>query len=79
MAKSVSGWGGGQLALMPPLVNAGSTRASVCGTVLTSPRPLPPAPLCRAQKNHTAHNQTRKAHRNGITKPQRQRFTSRKG
>ncbi|PSC67493.1 60S ribosomal L29-1 isoform B [Micractinium conductrix] len=30
-------------------------------------------------KNHTAHNQTRKAHRNGITKPQRQRFTSRKG
>ncbi|KAL4433616.1 hypothetical protein ABPG75_000057 [Micractinium tetrahymenae] len=30
-------------------------------------------------KNHTAHNQTRKAHRNGIKKPQRQRYTSRKG
>jgi large subunit ribosomal protein L29e len=30
-------------------------------------------------KNHTAHNQSRKAHRNGIKKPQRQRYTSRKG
>jgi large subunit ribosomal protein L29e len=27
-------------------------------------------------KNHTAHNQTRKAHRNGIKKPKRQRHTS---
>ena len=27
-------------------------------------------------KNHTAHNQTRKAHRNGIHKPQRQRYAS---
>ena len=27
-------------------------------------------------KNHTAHNQTRKAHRNGITKPKRQRYVS---
>ena len=27
-------------------------------------------------KNHTAHNQTRKAHRNGITKPRRQRYAS---
>ena len=27
-------------------------------------------------KNHTAHNQTRKAHRNGIVKPKRQRYAS---
>ena len=27
-------------------------------------------------KNHTAHNQTRKAHRNGIKKPRRQRYSS---
>ena len=27
-------------------------------------------------KNHTAHNQTRKAHRNGIKKPKRQRYAS---
>ena len=30
-------------------------------------------------KNHTAHNQTRKAHRNGIVKPKRQRYASLKG
>eukprot|EP00211_Chloroparvula_japonica_P018599 CAMPEP_0119126640 /NCGR_PEP_ID=MMETSP1310-20130426/5489_1 /TAXON_ID=464262 /ORGANISM="Genus nov. species nov., Strain RCC2339" /LENGTH=63 /DNA_ID=CAMNT_0007116811 /DNA_START=84 /DNA_END=275 /DNA_ORIENTATION=+ len=30
-------------------------------------------------KNHTAHNQTYKAHRNGIKKPQRNRFSSTKG
>ncbi|EFJ14460.1 hypothetical protein SELMODRAFT_228166 [Selaginella moellendorffii] len=30
-------------------------------------------------KNHTAHNQSRKAHRNGIKKPKRQRYTSKKG
>ncbi|KAH0993039.1 hypothetical protein GBA52_004522 [Prunus armeniaca] len=30
-------------------------------------------------KNHTAHNQSRKAHRNGIKKPQRHRHTSTKG
>ena len=30
-------------------------------------------------KNHTAHNQTRKQHRNGIKKPQRQRYHSVKG
>eukprot|EP00890_Picochlorum_soloecismus_P006517 jgi/Picsp_1/690/NSC_00684-R1_ribosomal protein l29 len=29
--------------------------------------------------NHTAHNQSRKAHRNGIKKPKRQRYSSRKG
>ncbi|WPT14457.1 60S ribosomal protein L29 [Picochlorum sp. SENEW3] len=29
--------------------------------------------------NHTAHNQTRKAHRNGIKKPKKQRYSSRKG
>jgi large subunit ribosomal protein L29e len=27
-------------------------------------------------KNHTAHNQTAKAHRNGIKKPMRQRYAS---
>eukprot|EP00540_Astrosyne_radiata_P013222 CAMPEP_0116846832 /NCGR_PEP_ID=MMETSP0418-20121206/14072_1 /TAXON_ID=1158023 /ORGANISM="Astrosyne radiata, Strain 13vi08-1A" /LENGTH=66 /DNA_ID=CAMNT_0004478159 /DNA_START=44 /DNA_END=244 /DNA_ORIENTATION=+ len=31
------------------------------------------------QKNHTAHNQTRKNHRNGIKKPKSQRFMSTKG
>ena len=30
-------------------------------------------------KNHTAHNQNKKAHRNGIHKPKRQRYTSLKG
>lgn len=27
-------------------------------------------------KNHTNHNQNRKAHRNGIAKPRRQRYAS---
>jgi len=30
-------------------------------------------------KNHTAHNQSYKAHRNGIKKPKRHRHPSRKG
>ena len=30
-------------------------------------------------KNHTAHNQTRKAHRNGMRKPSQQRHMSMKG
>lgn len=30
-------------------------------------------------KNHTAHNQTRKQHKNGIHRPARQRFASTKG
>ena len=30
-------------------------------------------------KNHTAHNQNAKAHRNGITKQTRQRYASLKG
>jgi len=30
-------------------------------------------------KNHTAHNQSYKAHRHGIKKPRRQRYTSTKG
>ncbi|RKP08118.1 60S ribosomal protein L29 [Thamnocephalis sphaerospora] len=30
-------------------------------------------------KNHTNHNQNRKAHRNGIRKPQSHRAASRKG
>lgn len=30
-------------------------------------------------KNHTAHNQTKKQHRNGIRKPTRQRYSSNKG
>ena len=29
-------------------------------------------------KNHTAHNQTSKQHRNGIKKPKRQRYASHK-
>lgn len=34
------------------------------------------SPPCR---NHTAANQSAKAHKNGIKKPQRQRYASRKG
>lgn len=30
-------------------------------------------------KNHTNHNQNKKAHRNGIKKPKRQRYHSTKG
>ena len=30
-------------------------------------------------KNHTAHNQTKKAHRNGIKKPSKQKYPSLKG
>ncbi|CAH2060770.1 unnamed protein product [Thlaspi arvense] len=30
-------------------------------------------------KNHTAHNQSAKAHKNGIKKPRRHRHTSTKG
>ncbi|XP_020586459.1 60S ribosomal protein L29-1-like [Phalaenopsis equestris] len=30
-------------------------------------------------KNHTAHNQSHKAHKNGIKKPRRQRQSSTKG
>ncbi|PNW85749.1 hypothetical protein CHLRE_03g207050v5 [Chlamydomonas reinhardtii] len=30
-------------------------------------------------KNHTGHNQNRKCHRNGIKKPQKNKFPSRKG
>lgn len=30
-------------------------------------------------KNHTAHNQTKKAHRNGIKKPRTHRYPSLKG
>ena len=30
-------------------------------------------------KNHTNHNQTRKAHRNGIKKPQKHKYSSMKG
>ncbi|KAF7727466.1 60S ribosomal protein L29 [Apophysomyces ossiformis] len=30
-------------------------------------------------KNHTNHNQNRKAHRNGIKKPLRQKYPSNKG
>ena len=30
-------------------------------------------------KNHTAHNQNKKDHKNGIKKPKRQRYTSLKG
>lgn len=38
---------------------------------------------CRGEmaksKNHTAHNQSYKAHKNGIKKPRKQRHTSTKG
>ncbi|KAL6763362.1 component of cytosolic 80S ribosome and 60S large subunit [Haematococcus lacustris] len=30
-------------------------------------------------KNHTAHNQNRKAHRNGIKKPQKHKYHSQRG
>ena len=30
-------------------------------------------------KNHTNHNQNRKAHRNGIAKPKRQRYATLQG
>nr|ACV20960.1 large subunit ribosomal protein 29 [Diplogastrellus gracilis] len=30
-------------------------------------------------KNHTSHNQNRKDHRNGIKRPQKQRYMSMKG
>eukprot|EP00250_Pteridium_aquilinum_P022618 c2546_g1_i1 orf=208-396(-) len=30
-------------------------------------------------KNHTAHNQTHKAHKNGIKKAKKHKYTSRKG
>lgn len=30
-------------------------------------------------KNHTAHNQSYKWHKNGIKKPKKQKYTSRKG
>lgn len=30
-------------------------------------------------KNHTAHNQSKKAHRNGIKKPKQHKYKSRKG
>ncbi|CAL8991260.1 unnamed protein product [Prunus brigantina] len=40
--------------------------------------PRSPSEMAKS-KNHTAHNQSRKAHRNGIKKPQRHRHTSTKG
>ncbi len=44
------------------------------------PIPRPPLPPRRAKsKNHTAHNQTRKNHRNGIKKPKSQRYMSLRG
>jgi hypothetical protein len=30
-------------------------------------------------KNHTAHNQSKKAHRNGIKRPQKHKYISTKG
>uniref|UniRef100_A0A452YXA4 60S ribosomal protein L29 n=5 Tax=Triticinae TaxID=1648030 RepID=A0A452YXA4_AEGTS len=55
---------------------------------LLPPPPNPSAPQEEPQqkgsemaksKNHTAHNQSYKAHRNGIKKPKRQRQASTKG
>ena len=39
----------------------------------------PPEVNMVKQKNHTARNQTYKAHRNGIKRPKTQRFRSTKG
>ncbi|KDD77162.1 hypothetical protein H632_c6p6 [Helicosporidium sp. ATCC 50920] len=36
------------------------------------------SPMAKS-KNHTAHNQSAKAHKHGIRKPKRQRHTSQKG
>ncbi|KAJ9154588.1 hypothetical protein P3X46_027908 [Hevea brasiliensis] len=48
----------------------------------TEPEPHPP-PCSLSEmaksKNHTAHNQSYKAHKNGIKKPKRHRHTSTKG
>ena len=40
---------------------------------------LPPQSTMAKSKNHTAHNQTYKAHRNGIKKPKQHKHKSRKG
>ncbi|CAI9779733.1 unnamed protein product [Fraxinus pennsylvanica] len=39
----------------------------------------PPEKKMAKSKNHTAHNQSHKAHKNGIKKPKRHRHTSTKG
>ncbi|KAL6339568.1 hypothetical protein AAG906_034653 [Vitis piasezkii] len=39
---------------------------------------LPPREMAKS-KNHTAHNQSYKAHKNGIKKPRKHRHTSTKG
>ncbi|TVU04335.1 hypothetical protein EJB05_50101, partial [Eragrostis curvula] len=41
-------------------------------------QPLDPGEMAKS-KNHTAHNQSYKAHKNGIKKPKRHRQTSTKG
>lgn len=57
--------------------------AAATGLVLLPPPPSPEQHEQRSEmaksKNHTAHNQSYKAHRNGIKKPKRQRQTSTKG
>ncbi|KAF9674252.1 hypothetical protein SADUNF_Sadunf10G0108100 [Salix dunnii] len=42
------------------------------------PHPLFVSEMAKS-KNHTAHNQSHKAHQNGIKKPKRHRHTSTKG
>ncbi|CAA7022196.1 unnamed protein product [Microthlaspi erraticum] len=42
-------------------------------------RSLSPHSEMAKSKNHTAHNQSAKAHKNGIKKPRRHRHTSTKG
>ncbi|KAG9457911.1 hypothetical protein H6P81_002419 [Aristolochia fimbriata] len=42
-------------------------------------RPQPEFSEMAKSKNHTAHNQSYKAHKNGIKKPRRHRHTSTKG
>ncbi|KAG2731734.1 hypothetical protein G9P44_005321 [Scheffersomyces stipitis] len=38
-----------------------------------------PVPKMSKSKNHTAHNQTKKAHKNGIKKPRTNKYPSLKG
>ncbi|XBJ25089.1 hypothetical protein VPH35_002819 [Triticum aestivum] len=55
------------LALLPPPPNP------------SAPEPQQKGSEMAKSKNHTAHNQSYKAHRNGIKKPKRQRQASTKG
>ncbi len=49
------------------------------GTGLTRNGAVLDAGKMAKSKNHTAHNQSYKAHKNGIKKPKKQKYSSRKG